>query len=340
VSHPARGPFESDALWLGDDLAKSPSWSYKLQEGEVDEIRSALEASRKRPLDAIGKGDFPLSALASRLASIAETLERGVGSFLLRGWPVAEYTVEENERVFWGLSSHLGTPISQSAKGERIFRVEDAGFGKEDPRTRGPNTSRGLSFHCDRCDVIGFLCVRRARSGGESYLVSSIAVHNEILARRPDLLEVLYRPFYYKTHNVDRANPDPWCKQPIFAVVDGHFVGYVLRVLIDRAYALPELPNMTPEQKEALDLIDEIASDPKFHYRFLQEPGDLFFVNNFVNFHSRSEFEDHSDPERRRQLLRIWLSMPESRPLPPDFAGSFGRVGAGEIRGGIHGAAR
>ncbi|MCG8458433.1 MAG: TauD/TfdA family dioxygenase, partial [Holophagales bacterium] len=160
--------------------------------------------------------------------------------------------------------------------------------------------------------------------------------HNEILARRPDLLEELYRPWYYKTHNVDTANPDPWCHQPIFAIEQGHFVGYVLRVLIDRAYELPELPNMTPRQRQALDFLDAVCADPALHHRFRQEAGDMLFVNNFTNFHSRSAFEDHPDPTRRRLILRIWLAVPDSRPLPPSFAGSFGNTGAGEIRGGIH----
>ncbi|MEM6797737.1 MAG: TauD/TfdA family dioxygenase, partial [Acidobacteriota bacterium] len=229
-----------------------------------------------------------------------------------------------------------GTAISQSAQGEKIFHVRDSGFKMGHPKARGPNTSRGLSFHCDRCDVIGFMCIHAAKTGGESYLVSSATVHNEILERRPDLLKLLYEPWYYKTHNVDTSNDDPWCHQPIFAVEQGHFVGYILRVLIDRAYELPELPDMTPAQREALDLVESLCADPRLHHRFLQKPGDMFFVNNFTNFHSRSEFEDHDDPARKRLLLRIWLSMPGSCPLPASFAGSFGQTAAGALRGGIH----
>jgi len=331
-----RHPFQSPALWRGDELPNRQDWQYLLDAGDIAEIRTALEKTRGEALTSIDRESFNLPRLERRLAALGHALEHGTGSCLLRGWPVDQFSTEDNERVFWGLSRHLGTPISQSAQGDKIFRVEDAGFGKKDSRTRGPNTRNQLSFHCDRCDVIGFLCLRQAKVGGESYLVSSIGIHNEILARRPDLLEVLYQPFYYKTHNVDRSNSDPWCRQPIFAIVEGRFVGYLLRVLIDRAYEMPELPDMTPAQNEALDLIHEISADPAFHYRFRQEPGDLFFVNNFVNLHSRSEFEDHAEPERRRLLLRIWLSMPDNRALPTLFAGSFGRVEAGEIRGGIH----
>ncbi|MEM7356178.1 MAG: TauD/TfdA family dioxygenase [Acidobacteriota bacterium] len=324
------------AAWRGDELSRRADWQHTLTAAECGEIEQALEHARDVDLEDLGAADFPLPNLARRLRAAQTSLEHGTGSFFLRGWPIERHGLDDNQRVFWGIARHLGTPISQSAQGETIFRVEDAGFGQGDARARGPNTRKGLHFHCDRCDVIGFLCVRAARRGGENYLVSSLTVHNEILARRPDLLEELYRPWYYKTHNVDTSNRDRWCRQPIFAIQEGHFVGYVLRVLIDRAYELSELPDMTPRQKEALDYLDAVCAEEALNTKFRQEPGDMLFINNFVNFHSRTEFEDHDDPEKKRLLLRIWLSVPNSRPLPPDFAGSFGRTGAGEIRGGIH----
>ena len=331
-------PIEGPAVWRGEELPNREGWCVQLTPEEVTEIQTALEGVDRRGLamEDITAQDFPLPVLSERLTNAQATLENDCGSLLLRGWPAAAYELESNRRVFWGVSRHLGTPVSQSATGEKLFHVEDSGFKVGHPKARGPNTRRALNFHCDRCDVIGFLCVRKAQSGGESYLVSSAAVHNEILRRRPDLLAQLYEPFYYKTHNVDTSNPDPYCHQPIFAMQEEQLVAYILRVLIDRAYELPELPDMTPEQKEALDLLDEVCADESLHHRFLQEPGDMLFVNNFTNFHSRSEFLDHPEPERRRLLLRIWLSTPYSRALPPSFAGSFGKTAAGALRGGIH----
>ena len=331
-------PFHNAAAWRGPEIAEHPDWKHTLTPENVDEIEAALAAVEARDLTLldITTDNFPLPNLAPRLREIRESLEHGPGSALVRGWPSERFNVEQNRIVCWGLALYLGTPISQSAAGERLFHVEDAGFGNEHAKARGPNTRKALHFHCDRCDVIGFLCVRQAKVGGDSYLVSSVTVHNEMLARRPDLLEALYQPWYYKTHNVDTSNRDPWCHQPIYAEVDGKLVGYVLRVLIDRAYALPEIPDMTTTQKEALDFLETLCADETLHYRFRQEPGDFFLVNNFTNFHSRSAFEDDDDPAKRRLLLRIWLSMPNSRALPPSFAGSFGRTAGGALRGGIH----
>jgi 2,4-diketo-3-deoxy-L-fuconate hydrolase len=36
---------------------------------------------------------------------------------------------------------------------------------------------------------------------------------------------------------------------------------------------------------------------------------DSIFFNNYVTLHSRTEFEDHEEIERRRHLLRLWLDV-------------------------------
>ena len=70
------------------------------------------------------------------------------------------------------------------------------------------------------------------------------------------------------------------------------------------------------------------------------EAGDIQFLNNHLTYHMRTEFEDFGEPERKRHLLRLWLSIPNSRPLSQGFAPFFGDVGAGAVRGGFpgHGA--
>ena len=328
----------SEAAWKGDELFERDDFLHVLTDAEVDEVRAALARVEDAGLnlDEIEPTTFPLPELSKRLLTIQRSLEHGSGAVLVRGWPAADFDVASNERVHCGISRHLGTPVSQSAQGETIFHVANKGFRPTDPRDRGPNSARALRFHSDRCDVLGFLCVRPAKVGGDSFLVSTPTIHDEILARRPDLLEELYGNWYYKTHNVDRANTEPWCYQPIFARVEGRFVAYLLRVLIDRAYELAELPDMSDSQREALDLVDRLCADARFHARFRQETGDILFANNFTTLHSRSEFEDHADPELRRLILRIWLSVPNSRRLPPELAGTFGATEPGAIRGGIH----
>ena len=121
----------------------------------------------------------------------------------------------------------------------------------------------------------------------------------------------------------------------MFSFCEGQFAANLLRVLIDRAHAHPDLPDLTPEQTEALDLVEALSSDPAMQATFRQEPGDMVFMNNWVTLHKRSAFEDWPEPERRRHILRIWLSMPNSRPLDPMFADNYGAVASGALRGGM-----
>ena len=268
-------------------------------------------------------------------ASIQDRLEHGSGAVLLRGFQVETHSKDSARDAFRSWCTGLGTLLSQNEKGNTVFDVSDAGFGNDDPRTRGPNTNKKLSFHTDRCDVIAFLCWKSAKSGGENELISSMQLYNEVARRRPDLLKVLMEPFVYKRHTVDVGNELPYIEQPIFSFQDGHFACSFLRVLINRAHADPALPNLSAKQIEAMNFLEAVAEERELAYHFRQEPGDVLLLNNWVTLHRRSAFEDHDDPSKKRCLFRIWLSMPNSRPLDPRFKANFGATGAGQVRGGF-----
>ena len=127
----------------------------------------------------------------------------------------------------------------------------------------------------------------------------------------------------------------PFCEQPVFSFFEDHFACCFLRVLIDRADADPDLPDLTPIQKEALDFLEETAGRPENAVRFLQRSGDILLLNNWVTLHRRSEFVDRDVPAEKRCLFRVWLSVPNSRPLVPAFLDNYGSVEAGAVRGGM-----
>ena len=295
---------EHPSAWDGNELAGNPSWITNFENLDTPAIH--------------------------------DQLENGPGVVLLRGFPIAGHSKDSARETFRQWSSGLGRLLSQNEKGDTLFDVSDAGFGKDDPRTRGPNTNNKLSFHTDRCDVIGFLCWRQALSGGENELISSMRLYNEIADRRPDVLETLMQSFVYKRHTVDLGNELPYVEQPIFSFQNEHFACSFLRVLISRAHADPDLPNLTPKQVEAMDFLEAVAEEEQLSYRFRQEPGDVLLLNNWVTLHRPSDFVDREDSEEKRCLFRTWLSVPNSRPLDPRFKANFGAVGAGEVRGGFN----
>ncbi len=325
----------SPAGWTGDELLGRADWLTRLEASHIAEIDAALQtcAATGVALENIRPACFPLPTLEPRLLELGRQLEHGSGAALIRGLPVERYSPDQAARVFWGLASYLGTPVSQSADGQRLFSVRDAGFADGDARNRGPMTNKGLTFHSDRCDVIAFLCLQQAKSGGENEIVSGVTLYNALLAERPDLLETLTQPFLYQRHNVDLGNQRAHYAQPIFSFYEGHFASFLMQVLIERAYAAPETPAMTPRQREALDYLQQRAGELAAQFR--QQPGDLVLLNNLVTLHRRAAFVDHDDPARKRHILRLWLSVPNSRPLDPAFAPTFGDTRGGALRGGM-----
>ena len=314
----------SSGSWKGKEISGQPDWQIDLTENHIKEINELISGNGQKN-----------SSITQLFADARETLENGPGVVLIRNCPVHDLNEGEAKKLFSILASLIGTLVSQSSEGELIFSVRDSGYKEDDPRSRGPNTRKKLSFHSDRCDVIGFLCLKQAMSGGENQIVSSIAIHNHLVENEPGLIKYLYEPFYYRRHNVDTGNELPYCRQPIFSVTEGKFACNLLRVLIDRAYAMPELPDMSEEQKRALDAIEETASLPEMHFNFRQRPGDILFLNNWTTLHRRSEFIDFPEPEKKRHILRAWISPPNNRSIDPLFEDNYGDHRAGKVRGGM-----
>ena len=196
-------PIDTPAVWCGEELLQRDDWLVEFDAADVDELLGAAARVASLELADVTSDNFSLPTLASRLRVVQTSLETGSGATVLRGLPSEWDSPDVAQRVFWGIACHLGVPLSQSATGERLFHVRDEGFKADDPRARGPNTRKGLSFHTDRCDVIGFMCLQTAKSGGENDLVSSAALFNEVRRRRPDLLSELMGPYCYQRHNVD-----------------------------------------------------------------------------------------------------------------------------------------
>jgi hypothetical protein len=106
------------------------------------------------------------------------------------------------------------------------------------------------------------------------------------------------------------------------------------RLHIGSSQRFAEAPRLTPDDYAALDMLGELAADPELRLDMTFMPGDIQFLHNHTILHSRSAYEDWPEPGRKRHLLRLWLSPPGARPLPPVFAEAYGSVTIGD-RGGI-----
>jgi hypothetical protein len=272
--------------------------------------------------------------LGPRLRELREELIRGRGFALLRGLPAGRYTEREAATIFFGLGTHLGNARSQNGHGHVLGHVRNLGVDSSDPRTRVYQTRERQTFHTDSCDVVGLLCLNPARAGGRSLLVSATTVFNEMRERRPDLLRALLEPIATDRRGEVPEGMLPYLLIPVFSWHDGFLTPFYQRQYIESAQRFDDAPRLTPIHLEALDLFDALCNDPALHLTMMLERGDMQFVYNHSMLHDRTAFEDWPEPDRRRHLLRLWLSVPGDRPLPPVFATRFGSVEVGN-RGGI-----
>jgi hypothetical protein len=340
----ARKPFATRAAWYGADLARSNAWVRTLGDREHRELDAALARVRAMPLFEIAREDFPLAATADFLAGVSDELEDGLGAVRITGIPVDRYSEDDLRRVFWGICTHLGTAMYQNARGEIMGEVRDE---SRDPaptyvtsqegrvkssRARARSTGP-LRFHTDRTDVIALVCARNAKAGGVSKIASTVTIFNEILKRRPDLVEVLLRDFWRSRPEDEDGGPGGGVfKMPVFGIRDGKLTSQYSRTFVEQAQEYPGVPRLTAEQIAAMDLLAEVAEEVCLYAPF--SPGDLQLLNNHVVFHGRTAYEDDPTQAQERLLFRLWLSVPNSRPLPEGFDVLWGSIAPGAIRGG------
>ena len=330
-------PIAGPSAWYGAELAQSTAWIEPLAASEIAEIDAAIATFRASglPLQSISEQSFPLPALKTRLRALLHELLEGRGFFMLRGLPVERYDIETAAIAYLGIGRHFGTLRSSNAKGHLLGHVKDVGADIKDGNTRFYQTNRRLEYHTDSADIVGLLCLQTAKSGGESFIASSMTVYNEILKRRPDLLSAAFLPFPTDRRGEVPAGMHPWFEIPIFNRYEGLLSGIYLRHYIEEAQRrFPDAPRLTSGQYEVMDLIDALVNDPAIHLQMAFVPGDMQFLHNHQILHSRNDFENWPEPERHRHLLRLWMAPPEGRRLPPVYAPRYGSVTPGD-RGGI-----
>lgn len=256
----------------------------------------------------VAPDSFELPGWDATIAAWNAALAQGRGFLLLRRFPIDLLDEHETELAYVGLGTHLGTPVSQTSAGELLTHIRDERL----PESAGPvrlyRTRARQDFHTDGADVIGLLCLHRARSGGESKLVSSWALHNAMLDTRPDLLDELYATLPWDRQGDVPAGEPRWFPLAPITELGGvprvFYIGWYLRDSQQHADA----PRLTARQLEAMALLESLANDPTFHLEMDFEPGDVQLVNNGRILHAREAYEDDDDPAHRRHLLRLWLA--------------------------------
>ena len=307
----------SPSAWLPEELSANRNWQYGLTDAQIDELRiSAASIPEGREWQDISAESYNLSSWSGLIADLRDQLEGGLGIGLIRSLPVDEVSPGVARAMLWGIGQHLGYPEKQDAAGNVLHDVVDTGKDLSSDNIRAYQTNLPIHYHNDGSDALLLLCYRQARSGGRSQLISAVSVYNAIQERRPDLAAILRKPFHFDARGQQIPGQPPYQTVPIFTEHKGHLNVLYKRQYIDLAQRFDEVPDLTSDQTEALDLMDEVCAELAFE--FTMEPGDIIAANNYDILHARSEFED-GDSDEGRHMMRLWLSLPNGRPLPPVF---------------------
>ena len=265
-----------------------------------------------------------------------DEIENGRGFMLLRGFPRDRYSDQDCELVYWGLGAHFGRPVSQNARGHLLGHVRDEGGSIADPNTRAYQTNMRMDFHTDLLpvDVLGLFCLRTAKTGGASKLVSALTIHNILREERPDLLDELYGMFHLDWRGEEPAGEAPWFTLPMFSEAQGRITTRICSIpYYDSAARFGERYKPGARQREALLLVQDIANRPEIMLTMDFQEGDIQLINNHIMLHAREAYVDHAEPGRERHLLRMWIAVDDARrrPLAPALAARYRLVQAGGI---------
>ena len=312
------------AAWRGQDMMGRGDWHVPINAMHRKELDSAIENAKGlyKNVVALTKKDFPLPTLGPFLSALNNELEGGRGFVVIEGVPALELDEDTGKIALWGIGQYLGLPAKQDGAGSLIHSVRDIGASVESTHNiRSYQTADPISWHNDGADIFMLYCLRTGKSGGESKLVSAVEIFNEIVRRHPDLAATLEGDFWFDTRG-QRQDGARVEVMPVYNRHDGLLTANMKYRYIHTAQRFADVPRLTKRQRQSLQLAQDIANEPGMAMEFPLKPGDILIANNYVTFHGRKAFEDWEKLEDKRHMLRLWLTIPNGRPLPCCFKDS------------------
>ncbi len=299
--------------WRADTIDDKPAWYFPLPASCRTILEQTVADWRRhpRPATEVMLADTLRAEAARDLEPAIRDLESGRGFTILDRVPLEQYSVPEAQLCYWLVGQMLGVPFEQNIQGTLLYDVRDTGqdvsYGARFSVTNAEST-----FHTDNSfgpsilDYVGLLCIRTAKQGGRSQVVSGVTVHRELRDHYPEELAILYQPVHFDRRGGFREGEAPTVAKPVITWDGREPVFRYLRYWIEAGHQKAGEP-LTAAQVRALDVLDRVAGRPEMRVEFDLRPGQMFFINNRWILHNRTAFEDFSEPAQRRHLVRLWL---------------------------------
>jgi len=310
-------PIDHPGAWKVADFKTPADYTIELDAVHLRDIERAIQQIKAAGLGLadLRREHFEVRSLRPVIREIRRQIEDGRGFVVLRRLPVEDYSKDEIGMIFWGIGTYLGRGLSQSVLGDRLGHVKD--FSRQDPLARAYRNKQELSPHTDSCDLVGLACLRNAKSGGVSRLTSALTVHNVMLEECPEALERLYRGYVFHRRGEEKPGDLPYTpyRVPVYSNTDGKVSARYVRTYVEAGEAAAGRPMGGPELA-VLDRFEEVTKRPELMLEFTLQPGEIYFINNYTILHARTAFDDgDAEEDRRRHLLRLWLEVPQMRPV-------------------------
>ena len=303
---------DGTSAWTAATVDAPACWHYALDAEGLTELERLFRETRGRRDEPVTgtRIDGGLPACARCLRPALEALERGRG-FVIIDRPPASWSPEQQIAACWMLGQLLGSPFEQDVAGTLLFDVHDTGQSVTEG-ARFSVTNAESSFHTDSAfnpnppDYVGLLCLQTARTGGESQLISGLALHDELLTHHPRTLRTLYRSFCFDRRGQFLEGEPEVLENPVFSWDGRRMLLRYLHYYIEVGHEKTRRP-LGRDQREALDLVEGLVRNPQLRVEFQLQQGQMLFTNNRWILHNRTTFEDHAEPASRRHYVRLWL---------------------------------
>lgn len=313
ITHIPEEALAGSLVWKADDLA-AENWFFKLDSKCLSEIRDVVAHLQRHAVstETLTPGAFDMPHCQAVMQTVRDRLIIGPGFALVDRLPLDILSKDEAKAVYWLLSSMVCRPVAQKLDGTMMYDVHDTGAKAEaGSGVRPDKTNIDLTFHNDNSynnpmpDFVALLCLRPAKSGGVSRLMSFETAYNALLERHKEALARLFEPFVFDRQKEHFDDDPPTISEPIL-VNNG---GLRARLGIHQVRNGYKMLNQEMDGRTAgaLAALEDVFNDSSLQLHFTMEAGQFQFVNNLVIGHSRTQFEDFEALQDRRHLVRLWL---------------------------------
>jgi alpha-ketoglutarate-dependent taurine dioxygenase len=305
-------------LWRGDTLP-ADAGKVTLPAGVLRELEAVATSLDRDPLPllVLRPEDFRLEEARAFMREVKTRIDEDLGFAIVDRLPVERWSLAATRAIWWLLASLVARPVAQKWDGTAIYDVTDLGRPPGNG-VRPDVTNYEQNFHTDDSynneppHYVGLLCVRTAMEGGVSGIVSFATAHEEMRKRHPELLDRLFKPYYFDRQREHAPDDVMTTHHPMFEWHSGKLIARLSRYQVTNGHRLAGVP-LDNEGTAALEAFEAILNEPGIAARFHFEPGQIQLIDNRALGHRRTGFKDWPEAERKRLLVRLWLRDTGSR---------------------------